>query len=271
MQEMRGKVAVVTGGGSGIGRGLALTFAAEGMNVAIADVEVTAAEAVAEEVRAKGVLAMAAKVDVSDRAQLAAFADRVYSELGSCDLLCNNAGVLTFKRAQETTDADWDWTLGVNLFGVINGVQAFLPRMLDSGHGGHIVNTASIAGLFAGATPGLAAYTTSKFAVVGYTESLRADLADTGIGVSVLCPGGVATQIGAAGRNRPDRFGGPEAPAPRIATATQQGMDPMRVGEIVLRGVKEDRLYIFTHPETRPAVDARAAALAEGFDWSAKL
>ena len=121
MQDLRGKVAVVTGGGSGIGRGLALTFASEGMNVAIADVEVTAAEGVAEEVRAKGVLAIAGKVDVSDRGELAAFAERVYAEVGSCDLLCNNAGVLTFKRAQETTDADWDWTLGVNLFGVRAG------------------------------------------------------------------------------------------------------------------------------------------------------
>ena len=271
MQDLRGRTAVVTGGGSGIGRGLALTFASEGMNVAVVDVEEDKAEAVAGEARAKGVKAIAAKVDVTDRGQMAAFAKRVASELGGCDLLCNNAGVLTFKSAQETSDADWDWTLGVNLYGVINGVQAFLPGMLASGRGGHIVNTASIAGLFSGATGGLAAYTTSKFAVVGFTESLAADLAGTGIGVSVLCPGGVATQIGAAGRNRPDRFGGPEAPEPRIAGATQRGMDPLRVGEIVLRGVLEERLYIFTHPETKAGVDARTAALTDAYEWSAKL
>jgi NAD(P)-dependent dehydrogenase (short-subunit alcohol dehydrogenase family) len=271
MQDLEGKVAVVTGGGSGIGRGLAITFANAGMKVAVADVEESRAEEVVAEIRAAGGTAIGIGVDVSDRASMRKAADRVYAELGSCDVLCNNAGVITVKRAQEALDSDWDWTLAVNLHGVVNGIQAFLPRMLSSGRGGHIVNTASIAGMFAGATGGLISYTTSKYAVVGLSESLREDLAPDNIGVSVLCPGGVTTRIMAAGRNRPERFGGPEEPR-RIegaAPGVQQGMDPMDVAALVLRAVKENKLYVFTHPQTRGLVEMRHKDIMDGFDWAA--
>jgi NAD(P)-dependent dehydrogenase (short-subunit alcohol dehydrogenase family) len=168
-------------------------------------------------------------------------------------------------------DSDWDWQLGVNLHGVVNGIQAFLPRMLSSGRGGHIVNTASIAGMFAGAgAPGLLAYSTSKFAVVGLSESLADDLASDGIGVSVLCPGGVATRIIDAGRNRPDSLGGPAAQPTlqaRQGGGMQTAMDPAKVAALVVRAVKENQLHIFTHPETRGLVEARCEQLGKAFNW----
>jgi NAD(P)-dependent dehydrogenase (short-subunit alcohol dehydrogenase family) len=270
MKDLAGKVAVVTGGGSGIGRALCLAFAAEGMKVAVADVEQAAADAVAAEVAATGGTAIPVRVDVSDRASTETLAEVVDRELGGCDLLCNNAGVLSFKHASETTASDWDWQLGVNLYGVVNGLLAFLPRMLAAGRGGHIVNTASIAGMRAlGGTSGLLAYTTTKYGVVGLSEALAGDLAEAGIGVSVLCPGGVSTRIIEAGRNRPDRFGGPEE-ARRPAGAgggLQTAMDPADVAALVVRAVKEDQLHVFTHPETRPLVEERCRTLMAAFDW----
>lgn len=270
MEQLAGKVAVVTGGGSGIGRAISLAFAAEGMAVAVVDVEAGPAEQVAAEVRATGARAMSAAADVADRAAMRALARRVDEELGGCDVLCNNAGVLSFKHALETSDSDWDWQLGVNLIGVINGIQAFLPAMVSRG-GGHIVNTASIAGMAAlGGTSGLLAYTTSKYAVVGLSEALAQDLADHGIGVSVLCPGGVATRIGEAGRNRPERFGGPEPPrrpAGAAAGVPPTAMDPAAVAALVVRGIRENRLHIFTHPETKGLVEARCRTLRDAFDW----
>ena len=153
-------------------------------------------------------------------------ADRAYQEFGAVHLLCNNAGICVFRPLPEMSDADWQWTLSVNLQGVVNGLQAFLPRMLAGGDEGHIVNTVSIAGLYA--TPGrsVGAYGATKFAVVGLSENLRLDLADSRIGVSVLCPGGVRTQIVFAGRNRPPQLGGAESPPERMAQGIAQGMDP---------------------------------------------
>ena len=268
MQDLAGKVAVVTGGGSGIGRAMCLAFANEGMDIAIADVEQTAADSVAAEVRALGRRALAARVDVTDRAAMGAFADSVYSELGSCDILCNNAGVVTFKPVPQMVDADWDWVVGVDLLGVIYGLQAFLGRMAKAGRGGHVVNTSSIAGILAGATPGIASYTTAKFGVVGLSEGMLADLAPVNIGVSVLCPGGVRTQIAAAGRNRPQEFGGPEAPPAAMLNAMQQtGMEPDAVAALVVRAVKENQLHIMTHADTRPAVEERFQRILETYDW----
>ena len=268
MQELRGKTAVITGGGSGIGRAMALAFAGEGMNVAIADVELGPAEAVAAEVRARGVKALAANVDVTDRAAMGALADRVYADLGSCDVLCNNAGVVTFKPVQQMADSDWDWVVGVDLLGVINGCKAFLGRMAAAGNGGHIVNTASIAGIITGAAPNIASYTTAKFGVVGLSEGMANDLKPVNIGVSVLCPGGVKTQIAAAGRNRPDRFGGPEGPPPQMVEGMRQmGMEPDEVARLVVRAVKENQLHIMTHADTRPAVEARFERILAAYDW----
>ena len=271
MKDLNGKVAVVTGGGSGIGRAMALAFATEGMHVAIGDVELAAAKKVADEVQAKGVHASAAKVDVTDRAAMGKWADAVAAELGGVHVLCNNAGVVAFRRVQEMSDSDWDWVVGVDLLGVIYGVQAFLPKMVAQGEGGHIVNTSSIAGMIAGATPGIASYTTAKFGVVGMSESMALDLAPTDIGVSVLCPGGVKTQIGAAGRNRPDRFGGPEPMNERIqAGATQFGMEPDDVASLVVCAVKENQLHIMTHADTKAGVEARYNSIMAAYDWGLK-
>lgn len=268
MQDLAGKVAVVTGGGSGIGRAMALAFADEGAHVAIADVEIGPANAVADEVRAKGVKAIAEKVDVTDRAAMGAFADRTVAELGSVDILCNNAGVVTFKPVPQMTDADWDWVVGVDLIGVIYGLQAFLPKMVAQGRGGHIVNTSSIAGMIAGATPGIASYTTAKFGVVGLSESIALDLEPINIGVSVLCPGGVRTQIAAAGRNRPAQYGGPEeANRPLVSSMQQIGLDPADVARLVVRAIKENQLHIMTHPETRAGVEDRFNRILAAYDW----
>ncbi len=267
MQDFKGRVAVVTGGGSGLGRAMALTFANQGMHIAIADVDVAAADAVAAEIRAKGVKATTANVDVTDRAQMGAFADRVFAELGSCDVLCNNAGVATFKPVQNYEDRDWDWVVGVDLIGVIYGLQAFLPRMIAAKRGGHIVNTSSIAGQVP--LGNITSYHTAKYAVVGLSDSLGIDLAGENIGCSVLCPGLVKTRIAQSGRNRPDRFGGPEPTAAAVNAGIEAtGYDPMHVAELVLRAVQQNQPYILTHPEYRPQVEARFDRIFAAYDWA---
>ena len=267
MEQLSGKVAVVTGGGSGIGRAMALAFAAQGMHVAIADIELAPAEAVAAEVRSTGQKALAARLDVTDRPAMKLFADRVYTELGSCDVLCNNAGVVAFRPVPQMTDADWDWVVGVDLLGVINGTAIFLPRMAKAGNGGHVVNTASIAGMVAGATPGIASYTTAKFGVVGMSEGMANDLKPVNIGVSVLCPGGVRTRIATSTRNRQDDFGGPEPGNQAMEAGMQSGMDPAAVAALVVRAVKENQLHIMTHPETKAGVAERFDRILAAYDW----
>ena len=267
MEELRGKVAVVTGGGSGIGRALALAFAGEGMDVAIADIDTEAAEAVAGEVRGLGQRAIVERLDVMDPAAVEAFAERTYAELGGGHVVCNNAGVVTFRLAQDMTEADWDWVIGVDLYGVIHGVEAFLPRMLAAGEGGHFVNTASIAGLIPGASPGIASYTTAKYGVVGLSEALAIDLADKNIGSTVVCPGGVRTRIVEAGRNRPEAFGGAEGPN-RVEGegVPQQMIEPEALAARIVRAVRGNELYVLSHPETQPAVEARFAEVLAAYD-----
>jgi NAD(P)-dependent dehydrogenase (short-subunit alcohol dehydrogenase family) len=188
----------------------------------IADVDIEGGEETARGVRDLGRKAIVVRTDVSDRTSVEALADAVVGELGIPSLIFNNAGVVTFKNVFEMTSADWSWVMGVNLGGVINGVSVFLPLMVDAGKGGHIVNTSSSAGLFG--IPGLASYCASKTAVVGLSEHLRGDLEELKIGVSVLCPGGVATNIVDAGRSRPSRFGGPES---TIFVATPPGQSTL--------------------------------------------
>jgi NAD(P)-dependent dehydrogenase (short-subunit alcohol dehydrogenase family) len=201
VESLRDRVAVVTGGGSGIGRALVDVFAREGARIVVADIEEARAIEAADAVRGRGGHALAARTDVTDLAQVQALADRAFSEFGSVDVLCNNAGVAIWGSLAEATHRDWQWVLGVNLWGVIHGLEAFLPRMIAGKRRGHVVNTASMAGLVA--TRGLGIYNTSKYAVVGLSETLAKDLAPHGIGVSVLCPMGVATRIRASDRNRP--------------------------------------------------------------------
>ena len=264
MNEFQGKTAVVTGGAGGIGRALALTFAGEGMNVVIADVEMETAAQTAAEVEAHGVRCITVETDVSSRDSVNALADRAFDEFGGVHVLCNNAGVVTFGPIHELSEADWDWVIGVDLLGALYGVQAFLKRMVAQDEPGHIVNTASIAGLVS--HPGIAAYNVSKFGVVALTESLRLDLAETQVSSSVLCPGGVRTRIMQSDRNRPEGLGGPGDYEEREGAQAPDPIDPMIVGQRVLDAIRADAPYIVTHKEQKAMVEGRFAPLLEAFD-----
>ena len=241
------------------------------MDVAVADVDVAGAEKVAADVRAAGRRALAVPTDVSKLASVEALAARTYDELGGCHVLCNNAGVLLLGGLESRSIKDWEWVLGVNLWGVIHGVQAFVPRMLAQPGEKHIVNTGSTAGIMP--TPGVGVYATSKYAVVGLSEHLRMDLEPHGIGVSVVCPGGVQTQILRSERNRPTEFGAsPASPDDyrRMVSGGPRPPDEMQppeaIAAIVLDGIRANDAYILTHAHYRKGVQARCEALMRGFD-----
>jgi NAD(P)-dependent dehydrogenase (short-subunit alcohol dehydrogenase family) len=266
MQDLVDKVGVVTGGGSGIGRGIALALAAAGTHVVVADIDSVAAEAVAQEASALGVRSLAVRVDVAKRDSLDALARTAYGSFDAVHVLCNNAGVIRSAPLADATIADWEWMLAVNLMGPVHGVMAFLPRMRETAGERHIVNTGSMSGLIVRAGLTLGVYSASKHAVVAYTEALRNELAPEGIGVSVLCPATVATRISDAGRNRQAEYGGPFQRNVPASAAVNQGMDPTDVGRLVVRGIRENRLYIQTHREGRETVDARYRALSASFE-----
>lgn len=261
MREFRGAVAVVTGAASGIGAGLAVALAREGAHLVLADVAGTATTEA--RVREAGADAISVTADVADRASMEALAEAAYAAFGQVNLLCNNAGVVLFGPLAEVTESEWDWILSVNVKGVINGVAAFLPRMLGQDDERHILNTASGAGLVASGAMPLGAYTTSKYAVVGFSESLRLELAPQGIGVTILCPGSVQTGIldtarytVTASHFRPSASG--------AVTPSREGirrMQPEAVAVLALEGVRADAPYVLTHPESFGAVEARFEAL----------
>ncbi len=267
MKELRGKVAFVTGGASGIGLGIVKAFVGAGMSVAIADLrqdhlDGALAHFAERDLRGRvhGIM-----VDVSDRDAMARAADETEKRFGKVHVLVNNAGVGIEGPLRRATYDDWDFGLGVNLGGVVNGLQTFLPRIRAHGEGGHVVNTASLAGLV-WMPSFMAIYATSKAAVITLTECLRDDLAPDRIGVSVLCPGPIRTNIHEAGQNRPSRFkktsGFAEAEA---ALAKREPsplwMDPDVVGERVVRGIQNDELYLITHGEWRDAFTQRMNAI----------
>jgi NAD(P)-dependent dehydrogenase (short-subunit alcohol dehydrogenase family) len=267
MKDLGGKVAVVTGSGSGIGRGTALALADAGMHVVIADIDESSAGSVADEARAKGVRAAAIRTDVTDRASVESLADAAWSEFGAVHVLHNNAGVALFVRLDSMTDADWRWILSVNIEGVVNGLQAFIPRMKAQDGEKHIVNTASMAGMIAGQA--LGAYNATKFAVVAISETLHAELAPEGIGVSVLCPGVVSTNIMMnAVRGRPS--GGSDMQSPDLDPSLMRVIEPEEVGRLVRLGIENNDLYIFTHPEYASVVRARFDRILSAFDRSAE-
>jgi len=267
MKELTGKVAAVTGAASGLGRAMALAFAGEGMHVALADVADTAE--VLAQVKAKGVKATAMKVDVSRAEDVESFAQLAERELGATFVVCNNAGVSTLGATWEASVGDWQWTLGVNLWGVIHGVRSFVPRMMAR-NAGHVVNTASVAGIIN--PPGSSVYNVTKHAVVALSETLQHDLRErgSGVGVSVLCPAYVPTGISDSERNRPAglepgvRSKETLARAAMLKKAVASGkLTADDVARAVVQAVKEERFYILTHPRIKGAIRARMEDILE--------
>jgi NAD(P)-dependent dehydrogenase (short-subunit alcohol dehydrogenase family) len=246
VETFKDTVAVVTGGGSGIGRALVLALARAGSRVVIADVDEGAMAAVAGEVEALRGEALTVRTDVSDLAQVQQLADRAWKAFGAVHVLCNNAGVAAWGGLERATHRDWQWVLGVNLWGVIHGVETFVPRMIAAGVRGHVVNTASMAGLIA--SQGLGVYNTSKYAVVGLSETLAKDLKPYGIGVSVLCPMGVDTRIRESERNRPAALRNDAAP-PAAVELIGRYLAPDAVAAMVLDAIRRGELYVITHDE----------------------
>ncbi|MGH2358072.1 MAG: SDR family NAD(P)-dependent oxidoreductase [Candidatus Limnocylindria bacterium] len=247
MDSLSGRVAVVTGAASGIGRGLALGLAREGCRVVVADVDQDGMEAVAGEIRGGGGQALTVRTDVSDRGQVQALAEQAFTAFGGVHVLCNNAGVVVHGGLQSATHRDWQWVLAVNLWGVIHGIEAFVPRMIAQREPAHIVNTASMAGLIA--SKGLGVYNTSKYAVVGLSETLAKDLRPYRIGVSVLCPMGVTTRIREAGRNRPMALRNESESPGEPVELIGRYLAPEAVADMVLAAIRANRLYVLTHDE----------------------
>ncbi len=274
MRQLDGKVAVVTGAASGIGRALAERSAQEGMKVVLADVERDALAKAEAELKAAGATVLAVPTDVSKLSDVEALAQQTLAAFGGVHLLFNNAGVGGGSTVWESTISDWQWIVGVNLWGVIHGVKVFVPIMLEQGGECHVVNTASEAGLIAG--PGLALYKVTKHAVVSLSETLYYELGmrNADVKVSVVCPSWVKTRIGESGRNRPPELADgsdlsnlpPDqmAMAAQVWRAIQSGMDPLEVADLVFRAIRDERLYILTNPEeARTLVAERLGNIVE--------
>jgi len=261
MKDLAGKVAFITGGGSGVALGQAKAFAAHGMKIVIADIREDHLDGALDWFRGKNLPVHGIRLDITDRQAFAAAADEAEKVFGPVQLLCNTAGVSQFGPVQQATYDDWDWQMTVNLGGVINGVQTFVPRMLRHGLGAHIVNTASMAGFLP--LPGCAIYCTSKFAVRGLSECIQQDLAPHNIGVSVLCPGAVNTNIHEAVLTRPKHLAntGYYGADPNVMKSLKEviapGYDPVDLGEIVVKAVQANQLYIIPYAEFGGPMQAR--------------
>ena len=274
MKEFRGKVAVVTGAASGIGRAMAERFAAEGMKVVLADVEKGALAQAAAEMKAGGATVLAVPTDVSRAADMEALARKTIDAFGTVHVLCNNAGVPpVVAPTWELTEADWQWVLGVNLWGVLHGIRVFVPIMLTQDSEGHVVNTASVAGLLS--APWAATYDVAKHGVVTLSESLHRELAAVGskLKVSVLCPAWVKTQLMDGNRNRPAALRnerGPAAAAPQAVLMEQAvrqlvaaGTEPAAIADRVVNAIMDEQFYILPHPEWKEQVRVRMEDIIE--------
>jgi len=265
MKNFQGKVAVITGGASGLGRAMADRFAREGMSIVLADVEPNALARAEAEMKAAGAKVIGVRTDVSKAAEVEALAQRTLAAFGGVHVLANNAGVAEGGSVWENTVADWEWVLGVNMWGVIHGVRVFTPIMLAQGSDGHIINTASVAGLIS--PPGMGIYCVSKHAVVTLSECLHHDLAQKTdkLKCSVLCPAYVPTGIADSGRNRPadltqtrQKSEADLALDANLKKAVQSGkLSAADVAQKVYEAVRDERFYILTHPKIKPSIQWR--------------
>jgi NAD(P)-dependent dehydrogenase (short-subunit alcohol dehydrogenase family) len=260
MRDLTGKTAFVTGGASGIGLAMGHAFAAAGMRVMLADIEAKPLEAAVAGFKGNLPEVRGVQCDVRDPAAVERAAHETVAAFGKVHVVCNNAGVGGTAGSDRVNLNDWRWVIDINLMGVVHGIKSFVPLLKSHGEGGHFVNTASMAGFLPGT--GFGAYTATKYAVVGISEALQVELEPAGIGVSVLCPGWVATQITESRRNWPKEYGDPpprlDGPlAATIAELVKNGMAPSDVAELVLNAVRENELYIFTHPHMRPPLEKR--------------
>ena len=278
MRDLAGKAAFVTGGASGIGFALGRRLAEAGMKVMLADIEVDALKAAVESLRDVGPEVRGVTCDVTDPVSVEMAAKASYDAFGNIHVVCNNAGVGGGSGIDDISLENWRWVLDVNLMGVLHGIRTFLPHIRAHGEGGHIVNTASMAGLNSGM--GFSAYSASKFAVVNMSEGLAARIKPLGIGVTVLCPGFVRTRITESGRNRPARYGPSQKPDPassagtlvaQIAEMVRSGLDPDDVAAQVLTAIRENELYVFTHHDAdwRGELEARFAGILAAMDKAA--
>jgi NAD(P)-dependent dehydrogenase (short-subunit alcohol dehydrogenase family) len=274
MKDLAGKTAFITGAASGIGLGVATRLAQAGVKVMMCDIEQEALDKAVAELKQTNADVDSVVADVSLKSELQAAAEATLARYGEVHILHNNAGVAGGGGYGAWTEAGWSWTIGVNLMAVIWGVEIFGPLIERHGQGGHIVNTASIAGLIAGSGN---AYNVTKYGVVALSEGLRVELAPRGIGVSLLCPGFIRTQIVDSARNLPERFAADARPTPpatadietwlgSVRARVASGIDPLYVGELVREGIEGDWAYIFTDTEFEPFIEARFAGVKAGFD-----
>ena len=266
VSDFSGKVAVITGGASGIGLAIAKQLGAAGAKLVIADIETQVLDTAVKGLADAGFEAIGVRTDVSDRAQVKALADAAWDRFGAVHIVINNAGVAVFGPTQSMSHEDWAWSMNVNLWGPIHGVEAFVPRMVEQGQGGALLFTASFAGIVPNRD--LGPYNVTKAGVVALAESLRKDLRGTGIGVSVLCPMRVVSNIDHSYRNRPAELGASTNTYTDDELAELQGrtLDTDPVAALVVDALRRNQLYIHTHKEAAPLFHGRAARIEAAFD-----
>lgn len=267
MKDVQDKVAFITGAASGMGLGMARAFSAAGMKVMLADIQKEALDTAVAELKSQGRDVAGIVVDVTDRDSVFAAAQATVDTFGKVHVCINNAGVGASGSAEDTSERNWRWTIDVNMWGVVWGLQAFMPLIKEHGEGGHVVNTASMAGMFSWKE--LSAYNASKYAVVALSETAMAEHTDDNIGISVLCPGVVNTNLGTSARNRGADYGGStDKKSEQMVAMLKKGLNPDVVGEQVLEAIIDEQPYIFTDPSLRSWVENRFARILAGYDWA---